>query len=757
MRRVFASVSLCLVGCSATPHEEPSVVSEPLAGPVAAYAFDEGAGATTADRSGNNFTGALTATTWTTAGKFGNALSFNGSSSWITVADAPALHLTTGMTVEAWVNPGASMSGTWREVLYKEGAGTFAYALYANTSSNHPDIGYSTSSGAEKHEQIGAALPVNTWTHVAGTFDGAALRLYRNGTLAGTLKTTAAIGATTGALRIGGSAIEGEFFNGRIDEVRIYARALSASEIMVDMNSPIGSAQDGGAQTGPDGASDATASSEAQSDGASDARPESSPDSNDAQAADAAAESAPDSAADATSNEAPDPGEREASVADASGDSTEGGVTADAGSEASSGGSEAAPPPDAGAATTYPLRKVPGAHYLVDQAGNPFFIHGDAAWSFISNLTIEDANVYLDDRASRGVNTIIVNLIEHLFSQNAPANLYGEQPFTTPGDFSTPNEAYFARADAFLRAAAAHGIQVLLFPAYLGNNGGGEGWYQEEIANGTGKMSAYGAYLGNRYRSFDNIFWVLGGDYSPPPEGVAIVDAVANGIKSADSRHLMTAHGSSWTDSAIDNYAGKPWLDTDAVYTGTVASVILANYQRSDWLPTFLFEASYEGEGATSADLRKQAYEAVLNGGSGQVYGNAPMWCFGSNCFFGGYTPNWQPSLGTVGAQDQQRVLSFFTARSWWKLVPDTGHVFLTAGFDGTSTARAPDGSWASAYLPSSHGVTVGLGSFGHSVTGKWYNPATGSYATIAGSPFAPSGTLNVTPPASGDWVLLFE
>src|SRR6476661_10277588 len=73
-------------------------------GLVAAYGFDEGAGAAVSDASGTGNNGTASNTTWS-AGKFGSALSFNGTNSWVTVADSASLRLTTGMTLEAWVNP----------------------------------------------------------------------------------------------------------------------------------------------------------------------------------------------------------------------------------------------------------------------------------------------------------------------------------------------------------------------------------------------------------------------------------------------------------------------------------------------------------------------------------------------------------------------------------------------------------------------------------------------------------------------------
>src|SRR6266704_3451489 len=87
-------------------------------GLVAAYAFNEGSGTTVADVSGNNNTGTIGAATWTTAGKFGSALVFNGTSALVSIPNAASLQLTTGMTLEAWVNP-STVSSAWRDVIYK--------------------------------------------------------------------------------------------------------------------------------------------------------------------------------------------------------------------------------------------------------------------------------------------------------------------------------------------------------------------------------------------------------------------------------------------------------------------------------------------------------------------------------------------------------------------------------------------------------------------------------------------------------------
>ena len=209
------------------------VVAPP--GLVAAYGFDETSGTTTADSSGNALTGTLSGAVRNTGGKFGGALSFDGVNDWVTVNDAAPLHLTTGMTLEAWVRPTA-LTG-WRTVIIKEQAADLAYALYANTGANWPTGNVFT--GAEEEARGTAQVALNTWTHLAATYDGATLRLYVNGTQVATRAVTGALASSTRALRFGGNAIWSEWFKGLLDEVRVYNRALTAAEVQSDMATPV--------------------------------------------------------------------------------------------------------------------------------------------------------------------------------------------------------------------------------------------------------------------------------------------------------------------------------------------------------------------------------------------------------------------------------------------------------------------------------------------------------------------------------------
>src|SRR5262249_28193297 len=98
---------------------------------VAALDFGEASGTAVLDSSGTGNNGTITGATRTALGKYGGALSFNGTGDLVTVADSASLHLTNGMTLEAWVKPTAA-SGGWATALLKErGTAGLAYALYA--------------------------------------------------------------------------------------------------------------------------------------------------------------------------------------------------------------------------------------------------------------------------------------------------------------------------------------------------------------------------------------------------------------------------------------------------------------------------------------------------------------------------------------------------------------------------------------------------------------------------------------------------
>jgi hypothetical protein len=206
------------------------------AGLVAAWAFDEGSGTAAGDATGNGHTGTVSGAVWSTAGRFGGALSFDGVDDWVTVADAGDLDLTSALTLSAWVRP-AALGTRWRTVVFKEGS-PLAYSLYAHERNAGPVAEVQV--GGLRAVRRSTPLPLNVWSHLAVTYDGAALRLYVDGALAGTTALTGSMSVTSGVLRIGGNNVWNEWFSGLLDEVRIYDRALSQQEIQDSRALPLG-------------------------------------------------------------------------------------------------------------------------------------------------------------------------------------------------------------------------------------------------------------------------------------------------------------------------------------------------------------------------------------------------------------------------------------------------------------------------------------------------------------------------------------
>jgi hypothetical protein len=371
-----------------------------------------------------------------------------------------------------------------------------------------------------------------------------------------------------------------------------------------------------------------------------------------------------------------------------------------------------------------------------------------------------DAVEYLENRKQLGFNWVLVSLIEHRYATNAPKNSYGEPPFSGRV-FVTPNEAYFARVDRVIQAAADRGIVVMLDATYLGASCNNEGWCVEMQAATNADMTLWGKYVGDRYRNYDNIVHVIGGDTDPTPVRGKL-EAFIAGLQSADTRHLITAHAANPGEPT--EWWGTPaWLTINNYYTYATTSYMEAQaaYHTVPVLPFFFIEAYYENSsGVTLQQLRAQSYWSVLTGGIGHIYGNCPVWSFGApqGAQYCSGT-DWKAQLNSQGAQDMKRWQALFFSRNWASLVPDEAHTVMTAGFGSgatyATTAYAADGSTIIAYLPTSRTVTVsGSRLAGSSMVASWYNPVTGVFAVIGTFPLA---ARTFTPPGAGDWVLVLD
>lgn len=202
------------------------------------WKLDDGSGTSASDSSGNGSTGALSGSplpTWTT-GKTGNAISFAGSGGYVNFGTPATLNNLMsqgggGMSVAAWVYPAAASAsnqvildkGEWQFSIYSNGALTF---------------GHRCGTGIVAAYSAANAVPVNQWDHVVATWDGSTsgskVHFYVNGVAIGAVPqdcSGAMTSDTIDPLTLGASQWNGWPFPGKIDEVRVYNRVLSSSEV----------------------------------------------------------------------------------------------------------------------------------------------------------------------------------------------------------------------------------------------------------------------------------------------------------------------------------------------------------------------------------------------------------------------------------------------------------------------------------------------------------------------------------------------
>ena len=232
--------------------------------------------------------------------------------------------------------------------------------------------------------------------------------------------------------------------------------------------------------------------------------------------------------------------------------------------------------------------------YLLDQSGKPYLLIGDSPQCLTANLDLADMNYFFADRERHGFNAMWVDILCGPYTGGrANYSTYdGILPFTTPGDLSTPNPEYFARVDAMVKLAAAHGISLLLEPAETGS-------FRDMLrSNGAAKDFAYGAYLGARYRDASNIIWLSGNDYQTDQWATfdPYTTALARGLRSTDPGRLQTVELDYPVSLSTDNpnWAGLVNINSAYTYAPTYAEV-LEGYNHIPTMPVIMIEANYAG------------------------------------------------------------------------------------------------------------------------------------------------------------------
>lgn len=426
--------------------------------------------------------------------------------------------------------------------------------------------------------------------------------------------------------------------------------------------------------------------------------------------------------------------------------------------------------------SAFPLSANASGRFLQSADGAPFFIKGIAGWNIHTQISDSDQAFFLDDCVSKGVNAVMVMLLDHFYTAHVPTDFHGNAPFTSSGDFATPNAAYFTNFKRVLQMFLDRGMVMVLAPMYAGSEGTSpkQGWADEMRTNGSTKLRTFGQYVEGQFAAYPNIIYQHLGDNVADLADLAY--AVAQGIGDVNPARLQSAHvngGNSTQHATRDIFAPAtyPLMNFNAVYTYPnngagyfMADTLLAQWSASPAIPVYKAEDHYLDDGIANAYwTRWQTYQAILSGACGNFTGINGVWYFDGHGNAGA-PDTWQNQLNAAGWAHARRAWTLLTGYAWQASTPDTGNTFLTGGVStGNSRAvarLANDGTWAMAYVPANRQITFDMSKFSKTVTASWIDPtngaktAIGSHANSGSQAYTPSGNNAA---GDGDWVIVFE
>jgi Protein of unknown function (DUF4038)/Putative collagen-binding domain of a collagenase len=430
-------------------------------------------------------------------------------------------------------------------------------------------------------------------------------------------------------------------------------------------------------------------------------------------------------------------------------------------------------------AAVHPLRVHPNHRYLQQADGQPFFYMGDTAWELLHRCNREEVDTYLSNRVRKGFTVIQTVILAELDGLNKP-NALGDKPLID-NDPTRPNEAYFTFVDEVIQKAGSLGLTVGLLPTW------GDKWHHRLTTPGPKVFTEanafiFGKFVGKRYAT-SPIIWILGGDRNADSkEDLAVVRAMAKGLRAGGPKNLITFHPRGPGRSS-DTFHNDDWLSFNTVQSSHAAKdfdnalFIDHDYKKSPAKPTLDAEPRYENlttgfyiANANPAirfddvDVRQAAYWSLLAGAAGHTYGNSSVWQMSTperDSVIGAVVP-WQEALDHPGALQMGHMRKLFESRPFHLLVPDQKIVgpYYGPGAGFIRAARASDDSFAFIYTPLGQAVTVQLGGFkapgGLKIS--WYDPRYGVSFPVMNADAV--GVNAFVPPTSGrgqDWVLVID
>jgi hypothetical protein len=331
-------------------------------------------------------------------------------------------------------------------------------------------------------------------------------------------------------------------------------------------------------------------------------------------------------------------------------------------------------------------------------------MQGDTAWEAPTEMTLADWQGYLDDRKSRGFNTVLIQItnpilysaVEHSpfavqlgglgagaaalpFLKNISGGTWDGDPtfFNDQGahnpapcncdaSLAQPNDAYYSWIGQMIDEAATRGMLIVATPLYLGfNQGAQDGWWRtlNNAGNTQAVASGYGMYLaqGNGgtfagFKSKTNVIWEDGVDMTPSEEagpgaeGTLRYQAFIQGMRSGGATQLRGGHWKHDFLSTDDATLGQ-FMNLEAIYThgeypalGPTYGRARLGYTHSPAMPTYLTETTYEAGCASDSQVAFNAFDSRRFYWSSALSGSTGG-LFGSNRVWTvGTAQPWQPN-----------------------------------------------------------------------------------------------------------------
>ncbi|HOF98974.1 MAG: glycoside hydrolase family 140 protein [Paludibacteraceae bacterium] len=422
-------------------------------------------------------------------------------------------------------------------------------------------------------------------------------------------------------------------------------------------------------------------------------------------------------------------------------------------------------------------------HYLSYKNGDPFFWLGDTAWELFHRLKLEEIETYLENRKQKGFNVVQAVILPEMDGLRVP-NRYGDVPLIDM-DPTKPNEKYFQFVDTVVKLAAKKGIFMGLLPTW--GDKVTQLWGEGPVVFNPENAYKYGKWIGERYKSYKNIIWILGGDRPPMKDSAdwrPVWRNMAKGIEKATNHSALISYHIWGGEMSTSQYIhSEKWLDINMMQSGhgsgkdvPVWEWIKRDYCMKPTKPTLDSEPNYEDHPVNpwpswnpengyfrDYDVRKQTYRSVFAGACGVTYGNHSIWQFRNE-----RDPNinfaeryWTEALDRPGAFQVGYLKKLIESRPSSSRIPDQSIILEGQGEkeEYICAFRNRSNDYAMIYIPVGKTITIKT-SFIKTKKLKisWFNPQT--CETIQSIETINTGKMCVTTPTTGfgkDWVLIVE